>query len=59
RSTVAEGADAVMYLATDPELKFKSGLFFNGKREMKANAAAYDPEARGKLRELSRKLTNV
>jgi NAD(P)-dependent dehydrogenase (short-subunit alcohol dehydrogenase family) len=58
-SSVAEGADAVMHLATDPELKFKSGLFFNGKREMKANAAAYDPEARRKLRELSRKLTQV
>jgi|HigsolmetaAR201D_1030396.scaffolds.fasta_scaffold01352_9 NAD(P)-dependent dehydrogenase (short-subunit alcohol dehydrogenase family) len=59
RSSVAEGADAVMHLATDPELKFKSGLFFNGKREMKANAAAYDPEARRKLRDLSQKLTQV
>jgi NAD(P)-dependent dehydrogenase (short-subunit alcohol dehydrogenase family) len=57
RSTVEEGANAVIYVATSPDLKLKTGLFFNGKREMKANAAAYDPEARRKLRELSERLT--
>lgn len=59
RSTVEEGAAAVMYVATSPDLKLKTGLFFNGTREMKANGAAYDPEARRKLRELSSKLTSV
>jgi NAD(P)-dependent dehydrogenase (short-subunit alcohol dehydrogenase family) len=59
RSTVAEGASAVMYLATSAELKLKSGLFFNGKREMKANAQAHDREARRKLRELSEGLTRA
>lgn len=59
RSSVEEGATAVIYVATSPELKLKTGLFFNGKREMKANAAAYDVEARRKLRELSGKLTGV
>jgi NAD(P)-dependent dehydrogenase (short-subunit alcohol dehydrogenase family) len=59
RSTVEEGANAVVYLATATELKGKSGLFFNGKREMKANAAAYDPAARAKLQALSEKLTRA
>jgi NAD(P)-dependent dehydrogenase (short-subunit alcohol dehydrogenase family) len=59
RSTVEEGASAVIYVATSPDFKLKTGLFFNGKREMKANAAAYDPEARRKLRELSARLTST
>jgi NAD(P)-dependent dehydrogenase (short-subunit alcohol dehydrogenase family) len=59
RSTVEEGASAVVYLATSPDLKGKSGLFFNGKREMRANAAAYDAQARAKLKALSDKLVKV
>ena len=59
RSTVEEGASAVIYVATSPDLKLKTGLFFNGKREMKANAVAYDLEARRKLRELSERLTRA
>jgi len=59
RSTVDEGADAVMYLATSPELEGKSGLFFNGKREMRANTQAYDAQARARLKELSDKLTRA
>ncbi len=57
RSSVDEGADAVMHVATSPDLKFKTGLFFNGQREMKANAQAYDVAARKQLRELSERLT--
>jgi hypothetical protein len=37
----------------------RSGLFFNGMSEMKANAQAYDATARQKLRELSLKLTGL
>ena len=59
RSTVEEGAQAVVYVATSPDLEGKSGLFFNGKQEMRANAAAYDVQARAKLMELSEKLTGV
>jgi NAD(P)-dependent dehydrogenase (short-subunit alcohol dehydrogenase family) len=59
RSTVEEGANAVVYLATSPDLKGKSGLFFNGKREMKANAQAYDPKARAQLKALSKRLTQI
>jgi NAD(P)-dependent dehydrogenase (short-subunit alcohol dehydrogenase family) len=56
RSSVEEGANAVVYVATSPDLKGKSGLFFNGKREMKANAQAYDASARAQLKTLSDKL---
>ncbi len=59
RSTVAEGADAAMYVATSPQLTGKTGLFFNGKQETRANAQAYDEAARAKLRELSEKLTSA
>lgn len=55
RSTVAEGADAVMHVATAPGLA--SGQFFNGKTPARANAQAYDEAARDRLRELSRRLT--
>ncbi len=59
RSTVEQGADAVVYVATSSDLDGKSGLFFNGKAEMRANAQAYDVQARARLRELSTKLTGV
>lgn len=58
RSTVEEGAQAVLFVATSPALDGKSGLFFNGTAEMRANAQAYDTAARAKLRELSMKLTS-
>ena len=35
----------------------KSGLFFNGMHEAKANPQAYDVDARAKLRKLSLALT--
>ena len=59
RSTVDEGADAVMRLATSPELQGRTGLFFNGLREARAHAQAYDEEARAKLRAISVELTGV
>jgi NAD(P)-dependent dehydrogenase (short-subunit alcohol dehydrogenase family) len=57
RSTVAEGADAVMQLAVSPALEGRTGLFFNGLNEARANDQAYDPEARARLWELSVELT--
>ena len=59
RSSVEEGANAVVYVATSPDLKGRSGLFFNGKREAKANAQAYDAKARTQLKTLSDKLVKV
>ncbi len=57
RTTVAEGAEAVMQLVTSTDLA--SGQFFNGLRPARANAQAYDAEAREKLRTLSRLLTGM
>jgi len=56
RSSVEEGVSAVVHVATRPELATTSGLFFNGKLQMRANAAAYDDKVRRALRELSLKL---
>ena len=56
RSTVDEGADAVMQLVTED---VGSGGYFNGLRPARADAQAYDEEARRRLRELSEELTGV
>jgi len=56
RSTVDEGADAVMHLITDD---VGTGGYFNELRPARANAQAYDAEARRRLRELSEELTGV
>lgn len=58
-TTVAEGADAVMQLAVSPALAGRTGLYFNGLKEARANDQAYDANARAKLRALSRELTGV
>jgi NAD(P)-dependent dehydrogenase (short-subunit alcohol dehydrogenase family) len=55
-STLAEGADAVMRLVADESLDGVSGRYFNGTREARADAQAYDPDARARLRELSEHL---
>ena len=57
RSTVEEGAAAVMQIMTKPDIG--SGQYFNGLRPMRANAQAYDETAREKLRTLSRLLTGT
>lgn len=56
RATVDEGADAVMQLITGD---VGSGGYFNGLRPARANAQAYDSEARNRLRVLSEELTGV
>jgi NAD(P)-dependent dehydrogenase (short-subunit alcohol dehydrogenase family) len=58
-STVEEGAEATMQLAVSPELAGRTGLYFNGLNEARANAQAYDESARAQLRALSRALTGV
>jgi NAD(P)-dependent dehydrogenase (short-subunit alcohol dehydrogenase family) len=59
RSSVAEGAEAVVRLVSDPELDGVTGRYFEGKREAAAHQQAYDPEARPRLWELSEELTGV
>jgi NAD(P)-dependent dehydrogenase (short-subunit alcohol dehydrogenase family) len=58
-STVDEGADAILNLAVSPKLEGRTGLYFNGPREARADAQAYDAEARRKLREMSVRLTGL
>jgi NAD(P)-dependent dehydrogenase (short-subunit alcohol dehydrogenase family) len=54
RSTVAEGAEAVLNLVNSPNLG--SGLYFNQLRQTRAHSQAYDPAARARLRALSEQL---
>jgi NAD(P)-dependent dehydrogenase (short-subunit alcohol dehydrogenase family) len=58
-TTVEEGADAILKQAIAPEMAGRSGLFFNGQREAQANAQAYEPEARRKLKALSLELAGL
>jgi NAD(P)-dependent dehydrogenase (short-subunit alcohol dehydrogenase family) len=58
-STVEQGGAAILHLVQGDDVANRSGLFFNGMSEMKANAQAYDASARKKLRELSLKLTGL
>ena len=58
-STVQEGGAAILHLATGDDVAGKSGLFFNGMREARANPQAYDAAARKRLRKLSLELTGL
>jgi NAD(P)-dependent dehydrogenase (short-subunit alcohol dehydrogenase family) len=58
-STVEEGAEAVLNLAVAPALAGRSGLYFNGLREARADGQAYDAQARARLRALSVELTGL
>jgi predicted nuclease with RNAse H fold len=53
RSTIAEGVESVInaIVTTEP-----TGTYFNQLKPVKANAQAYDAEAREKLRVLSERL---
>jgi NAD(P)-dependent dehydrogenase (short-subunit alcohol dehydrogenase family) len=58
-STVEQGGDAILHLVTGDDVASKSGLFFNGMNEMKANPQAYDAAARKRLQTLSLELTGL
>jgi NAD(P)-dependent dehydrogenase (short-subunit alcohol dehydrogenase family) len=57
RSTVAEGADAVINLVTAPDLE--TGQYFNGRQPGRALPQAYDEAVRDRLRLLSMRLANL
>ena len=57
RATLDEGIDAVMQLIVSTEIQ--GGLFFRGLQPARANAQAYDLEARARLKKLSEELTGV
>jgi NAD(P)-dependent dehydrogenase (short-subunit alcohol dehydrogenase family) len=58
-STVEQGGAAILHLVSGDDVARKSGLFFNGMHEMKANAQAYDETSRKRLRALSLELTGL
>jgi NAD(P)-dependent dehydrogenase (short-subunit alcohol dehydrogenase family) len=58
-SSVEQGAEAILKLAISPELEGESGLYFNGQPEARADAQAYDADARRQLKALSIKLTGL
>jgi NAD(P)-dependent dehydrogenase (short-subunit alcohol dehydrogenase family) len=59
QSSVDEGAEAILNLAVSPALQESSGIYFEGLREARANAQAYDAEARQRLKTISLQLTGL
>lgn len=57
RTSVEEGADAVMRLITDPDVE--SGRYFDGPDPARPHEQAYDAEARRRLWELSEELVGL
>ena len=57
RSSVHDGADAVMNVVDGADLG--SGGYFNQMTQMRANAQAYDEQARDRLRVLAERLTGA
>jgi len=58
-STVEQGGAAILHLVAGDDVAGKSGLFFNGLQQAKANPQAYDAAARQRLRALSFELTGL
>lgn len=58
-STIAQGVEATMRLITAPVSEVGTGRYYNGLRQARADAQAYDDRARQRLRELSEKLTGL
>ena len=58
-STLEEGVAATLRLAVDPALAGVTGRYFDGPREARPDAQAYDAEARRRLWELSEDLVGL
>jgi NAD(P)-dependent dehydrogenase (short-subunit alcohol dehydrogenase family) len=52
-STVEQGGAAILQLVEGPALEGRSGLYFSGMQESRADRQAYDKDARRRLRALS------
>jgi NAD(P)-dependent dehydrogenase (short-subunit alcohol dehydrogenase family) len=52
-STVEQGGAAILQLVDEPGFAGRSGLYFNGMQESRADRQAYDEDARRRLRTLS------
>ncbi len=57
--TLEEGEAATRRLVSEPSLADTTGRFFDRTRDVRANAAAYDPETRSALWQLSLDLTDA
>jgi NAD(P)-dependent dehydrogenase (short-subunit alcohol dehydrogenase family) len=55
--SLESGVEATLRLAVAPELDGAGGRYFDREDEVRANAQAYDPDARRRLRELSEELS--
>ena len=58
-SSVEQGAGAILNLAASPDLVGRTGRYFNGLREARADAQAYDASARQRLRAISLELAGA
>jgi NAD(P)-dependent dehydrogenase (short-subunit alcohol dehydrogenase family)/MFS family permease len=58
-STVEEGADAIVYVASAPDTAAVTGRYFNGKKPGRADEQAYDASARRQLWDMSTQLTGL
>jgi NAD(P)-dependent dehydrogenase (short-subunit alcohol dehydrogenase family) len=58
-SSVEEGGEAILHLATAPELETVSGRYFDGTRPARPNPQADDAAARAQLRQISLDLTGL
>lgn len=56
-STIEDGLEATLALAVSPELDGVTGRYFNRLQEARADAQAYDPDARQRLWRLSERIT--
>lgn len=54
-----KGAAATLRLATAPELEGVTGKYFDGVKEARADAQAYDPNIRRRLWRLSEELCGL
>jgi NAD(P)-dependent dehydrogenase (short-subunit alcohol dehydrogenase family) len=57
-STLEEGVDATVRLIADPSMDGVTGKYFDGVREARADAQAYDDRARSELHALSERLVS-
>ena len=58
-SSLDDGVQATLRLIADPALDEVTGRYFDQQRERRADAQAYDADARRQLRELSLQLTGL
>jgi len=58
-STVEQGGAAILRLVESPALAGRSGLYFSGMQESRADRQAYDDDARRRLRALSFNLVGL